>query len=87
LFLGTERSAFDGDELLRLQLEHRPIEAVRRDADEMFPLLPLAVSEIIRHLAFDVGPFAVEVALGLEDGAADEGVQSAAHFGYAALEF
>ena len=38
-----------------------------------------AVGEVIRHLAPNLVPLAIEVALGLEDGAADEGVCSASH--------
>ncbi|HVA11710.1 MAG TPA: hypothetical protein VNF99_00535 [Stellaceae bacterium] len=52
----------------------------------MLLFLPLAVSEVIRHSTFDVGPFAVEVAFRLEDRASDQGIEPPTHLGHAAFE-
>lgn len=83
---GIEDRALDDREAARLQLEHGPIPAVRGDADEMLPLLALAVGEIIGHPPLDILPFPVEILLGLEDRAADQGVEPAADLGHPALE-
>jgi hypothetical protein len=47
---------------------------------------PLAVSEIVRHSALDVRPLLGEIALGFQNGPADQSVESAAHLGDPALE-
>jgi hypothetical protein len=52
----------------------------------MLVLGALAVGQIVRHPPLDIRPFPVQVALGLENGAADQGVQPAADFGNPLLE-
>jgi len=68
------------------QIEDRPVQPVRGDADEALALLSLAVGEVIRHPPLDVRPLPIEIALGLEDGAADQGVEPPAHLRHPALE-
>jgi hypothetical protein len=84
--LRVEHGAFDDGEFPGLQLKNRPFLAIGGDPDEMLFLLALAVGKIIGHPSFNVLPFPVEIALGLENRAADQGFEPPAHFGHAALE-
>ena len=52
----------------------------------MLALLALPVSEIVRHPPLDIGPFLVEIALRLENRAADQGVDSTLDLGNALFE-
>ena len=76
-FVGIKDRLLDHDELSAVQSEHAPQASVGRDADEWLAGLGLAVRQIVRHLALDIGPFAQEVALGFEDRPADQGVGAA----------
>ena len=62
------------------------LQAVRGDADEIFPFFPLPIGEIVGHPAQHIGPFVIEVSLGLEHGPADQGVEPAFDFRDAAFE-
>ena len=42
--------------------------------------------EVIRHPALDIGPFAIEVALGFENGPADQRIETTANLRDAPLE-
>ena len=84
--LAVEGRALDDDEPAGVELVHRPFQAIGRDPDKMLALLALAVGEVIGHAPLDIRPFTIEIALGLEDRPANQGVEPAAHLGHAALE-
>ena len=74
------------DELIAAAFEYHPFEAVRRDADETLAFFALAIGKIVRHAPDNVVPFLIQVALCLEYGAPDQGIETAPHFGNASLE-
>ena len=85
-FVGIERGVLQLDELIAAALEHDPLESVRRNADEALAFLALAIGEIVRHAPDHIVPFLIEVPLGFENGAPDQGIEPTLHFGNAALE-
>ena len=85
-FVGIERRVLELYELIAAALEHHPLESVRRDADEALAFFALAVGEIVRHAPDHVVPFQIEVPLGFKNGAPNQGIESAPHFGNPELE-
>ena len=76
-FVGVEGCFFEDNELAPIEANDAPEAPVRGDANERLAGLGLAVGEIVGHLSLDIGPFTQEIALGLEDRAADQGVGAA----------
>ena len=84
--IGVERRFLDFDQLTAGEFEDRPFPAVRSNANEMLAFFTLPVGEIIGHPTFDVAPFFVQVALGLKNGATDQGVDASFDLGDPLLE-
>lgn len=84
--VGIERGALDHDQCALAQLEHRPFQAVGRDADEMLAFLTFPVGQIVGHAALNIAPLAIEVALGFQHGATDQRIQPPAHLRHAPFE-
>ena len=63
-----------------------PLAHIRGYSDKFLAFFPLAIAEIFRHLALDVRQLLGKIALGFENGPADQRVETAAHHGDTALE-
>jgi hypothetical protein len=84
--LGIELRLLQLGERAARQLEDGPAQPVAGDADEAGALLALAIGQVVRHPPGDILPFLDEIALRLEDGAADEGVETSPYLRHAPLE-
>lgn len=81
-----KNSLGDLDELAIFKLAGDPLPAIRSNSNEFLALLPLAIGEILWHLALNVSPFLCKVALGFENSSADQSVETTAHFDNGVLE-
>ena len=84
--VGVERGFFQLDELIAAALEHDPLKSVGCDTDEALAFLTLAIGKIIRHSPNDIVPFLIEIALGLENGATDQRIETSSHLRNPALK-
>jgi hypothetical protein len=84
--LEIEADFRDLDEVAVFEPVGDPGPPIRGYSDEFLAFFPLAIAEIFRHLALDVRQLLGEIALGFENGPADQRVETAAHHGDPALE-
>ena len=78
---GIEGDLLDLDKLAVFELVGDPLSPIRGYSDEFLAFFPLAIREIIGHLALDVRQLLCEIALGFENCPAYQRVEAAAHLG------
>jgi hypothetical protein len=84
--LEIEADFRDLDEVAVFEPVGDPGPPIRGYSDEFLAFFPLAIGKIVRHLALDVRQLLGEIALGFENGPANQRVETAAHHGDPALE-